>query len=113
MDAQGYFSDDASIISVGGSYDIAPKIGLLGSVFLADFDFGDRITGLTVGAEYELGPHTDAFATVGYFSSDFNDATSITAGVSYDLGKRRGGFQSPLTVEQSLLNTAGGIALSF
>jgi len=95
---------DGSIISISGDYEVFDKVFALGEVsFLSSGDVD--ITSYELGAGYELYEGGKLFATVGRIDAEGQDIDTVSVGYTFDIGKRKGGYQSIGQTTSDLLST--------
>ncbi|WP_299860776.1 hypothetical protein [uncultured Roseobacter sp.] len=87
--------DNDTFAELSGSYDIGPRFAIIGGLSNTNVKNGDGTTQRFIGGRYDVAEGVSA--EIAYHDIDaFNrfDGDAISVGVTYEIGRRKGGMQS-------------------
>jgi hypothetical protein len=101
--------DGTSYFAVSGGYDLGNRFTVIGSLGVVDGDAGD-LTGVSVGAQYELAAGVDAELSVGRLDVDgVGNANVLSVGLNYEMGRKTSKRRTLGDIAISTMASAAGL----
>lgn len=96
-------------LAVSGGYDLGNRFSVIGSLGVVDGDAGD-LTGVSVGAQYELAAGVDAELSLGRIDVDgAGNANVLSVGLAYEMGRKTSKRRTLGDIVVSTSAAAGGL----